>query len=259
MTNDKSVEITSHTNRRYRELISLHGSRGIRRTGYALVPGTRFVKSFLEHAPDQCRAMILRSGDQLLIEHSGLERIVLTPSLFRALDRWGCGPPILKIAVPPFPEWHENVWPEGCTLVLPLQDPKNMGAALRCAAAFGVQNVVITRESAHPYHPDAIRASAAVLTHLKIYSVSESFVSNPWPAPFFALHTSGTRLASFYWPRAFGLVLGMEGPGIPCDMDISEYISIPMEPGIESLNATAALAIVLYQWHMHATVWGDIR
>lgn len=259
MTDDKSTEITSHSNKRYRELVSLHGSRGIRRTGCALVPGTRFVKSFLEHAPDQCRAMILRSGDPPPIEHSGLEHIVLTPGLFRELDRWGCGPPILKIAVPPFPKWHEKAWPKGCTLVLPLQDPKNMGASLRCAAAFGVRNVIITRESAHPYHPDAIRASAAVLTHLKVFSVSESFVSYPWPTPFFALHTSGTRLASFCWPTAFGLLLGMEGPGIPRDMDISEYISIPMEPGVESLNATAALAIVLHQWYMHTTGRGDTR
>ena len=125
-----------------------------------------------------------------------------------------------------------------------------MGASLRCAAAFGVHSVIMTKESAHPYHPDAIRASAAVLPLLTLYSIPEPFHSYKWPEPFIALHAGGTPIGAIRWPEAFGLAVGTEGPGIPEEMAISEKVAIPMERGVESLNATAAVSIVLYQWRI---------
>jgi len=251
MKDKRPVEITSSANKRYRELLSLHGSRGIRRLERAIVPGRRFVDSYVENAPQQCRAFVCRSGETNPYHVPGVEQIVLSSSLFRTLDKWGCGSPLLEIGVPLFQEWRRDTWPAGCTLVLPLQDPKNMGAALRCAAAFGIRSIIVTRESVHPYHPDAIRASAAVLPLLTVYTISESFLSYSWPEPFIALHTRGTPINAFHWPEAFGLVVGTEGPGIPKDTITPERISIPMEQGVESLNATSAVSIALFQWRLH--------
>ena len=60
-------------------------------------------------------------------------------------------------------------------------------------------------------------------------------------------------MASFEFPPAFGLLAGMEGPGLPESLRQAdqgrEVLSIPMEPGAESLNAATSTAIGLYCWY----------
>ena len=72
--------------------------------------------------------------------------------------------PLLLVRVPEIPEWSADApWPEGCTLFVPFQDPENVGAVIRSAAAFGVARVVLLREAAHPFHPKAARAAGTAL------------------------------------------------------------------------------------------------
>ena len=43
-------------------------------------------------------------------------------------------------------------------------------------------------------------------------------------------------------------VHGVEGPGLPDHLRSGPSLRIPMEPGVESLNAATAAAIALYAW-----------
>jgi tRNA G18 (ribose-2'-O)-methylase SpoU len=67
-------------------------------------------------------------------------------------------------------------------------------------------------------------------------------------APLLALDAGGKPLQATIFPQSFALLPGVEGPGIPDHVEGSQRISIPMEPGVESLNAATATAIALYEW-----------
>ena len=66
--------------------------------------------------------------------------------------------------------------------------------------------------------------------------------------PIIALATDGPEIASAPLPERFGLVPGVEGPGLPAHLRQGERRRIAIAPGVESLNAATATAIALYVW-----------
>ena len=63
-----------------------------------------------------------------------------------------------------------------------------------------------------------------------------------------ALSADGPELGDEPFPDCFGLVVGIEGPGLPEHLRSGPTRRIPMEPGVESLNAATAAAVALYAW-----------
>ncbi len=131
---------------------------------------------------------------------------------------------------------------------LGLQNPENIGSVVRSAAAFRVSRIVLLKEAAHPFHPKAMRAAGTALlttTFQRGPSIQDLTITG---VPLFALDAGGKPLRSIQFPESFALLPGIEGPGIPDHVDGRKRISIPMEPGVESLNAATATAIALYEW-----------
>ncbi|MEW5803423.1 MAG: 16S rRNA (guanine(527)-N(7))-methyltransferase RsmG [bacterium] len=142
----------------------------------------------------------------------------------------------------------------GCTMMIPFQDPENTGAVIRSAAAFGVRDIILLKEAASPYHPKSIRAGGSAVFRVNYYkgpSIQEiqSIVqaAQGRGIPLITLSMEGTRISRFQFPESFILLPGTEGPGLPEELR-SQALAIPMEPGLESLNAATAAAIALYEW-----------
>src|SRR5262249_24078301 len=154
--------------------------------------------------------------------------------------------PLLLVDAPPFEEWNDASWPDGCTLFVPFQDPENVGAVIRTAAALGVARVVLL-QAAHPFHPRSARAAGSALLRIEIQRGPSLGAFAPEGAPVLALARGGADAGRVEFPPRFGLLLGVEGPGLP-DRWRERAIGIPMQPGHDSLNAAAAAAIVLYLW-----------
>jgi 16S rRNA (guanine527-N7)-methyltransferase len=145
------------------------------------------------------------------------------------------------------PVWKpEDGFPEGCTVFLPFQDPENIGAAVRSAVAFGASQGVLLKESAHPFHPKALRASGGAVLDLPLRQ-GPGLDALPLNIPVIALSVEGRELQTLRFPKAFGLLAGVEGPGLP-DAWRNRAVAIPMAGRIESLNAATALSVVLYEW-----------
>lgn len=241
--------IESVGNTVFKELKKLLGGRGVKKQGKTLVCGTRLVTEAMQRSPERCLAWI-GSGDRLgppELAPGHLEWLQLAPELFQQLDLFGTRSPLILYDTPRLQTWQpsDSLQP-GCSLLIPFQDPENVGAVIRCAAAFDVQRIIVLSESASPFHPKAIRASAGSVFSVSLFE-GPSLGSLPPDLPVVALAASGRPLTGIRFPQSFYLLTGMEGPGLPPRWQ-EQAAAIPMAEGVESLNAAVATAIALYEW-----------
>lgn len=240
-------EITSASNPTFRHLRSLLAGPGIREHGEAILAGPRIRDEVIGRFPQHVLGWITDAEGPPPPDPS-IPCLRLANSLFSQLDVAGTHAPLLRVKVPDMPTWTEDAtWREGCTLFVPFQDPENVGAVIRSAAAFGVGQVVLLGEAAHPFHPRSIRAAGPALFQVPL-ATGPRLAELRADERLIALDTSGPELSSLPFPDRFGLVVGVEGPGLPPHLKGGPRRRIAMQPGVESLNAASAAAIALYVW-----------
>lgn len=245
-------EVTSPSNPHFKQAQEALSGRGIRKHGRALIAGQRLVAEILAREPERAEAWLTDPDGEAPPEGAPAELawLCLGRELFGELDVAGTRAPLLLIQVPPIPAWSDaDPWPPGCTLFVPFQDPENVGACIRSAAAFGAARVVLLRESAHPFHPKAVRVAGPGLLNVPLLTGPPLAELATSVAPLIPLDSRGEELGRSGWPATFGLVAGLEGPGLPERLRSSPLTRrIPIMPGVESLNAATALAVALYDW-----------
>lgn len=249
MTPKHPRRIESSDNAAYKEMVKLLSGRGIRKQEAALVSGSKIVADVLSTMPERCEAWIATARHappppQLPAQAARYE---LSGALFRDIDVSGTDAPILRVRTPAIEAWDAAAGlPDGVSLLVPFQDPENVGAVIRSAVAFGVDRVILLEECAHPWHPKALRASAGAVLHATLRS-GPPLPDLPPSLPVVALSPEGRNIAGVTFPDTFGLLPGIEGPGLPAAFR-ANAVSIPVSGGVESLNAATATAIVLYLW-----------
>ncbi len=133
-----------------------------------------------------------------------------------------------------------------------IQDPGNLGSLVRAAEGAGASALCLAPGSAHPNHPRALRASAGSLLRMpvchqiRIRDLDEHLDDRPW----LGLEAHG-GIDPFHsaLPSSAVLAVGGEGPGLsPEALDrIDLGLSIPLAGSLESLNATVAASLVLFE------------
>lgn len=139
-------------------------------------------------------------------------------------------------------------------LVDQVTDPHNLGAIVRVAAAARAGGLVVTKDRTSPFSPAAVSASAGTIFDLPIavvanlaYAMERLKKEGYW---LYGLDVEGGldyRKEKFARPSAF--VVGSEGSGMRdlTRKNVDFFITIPMRPGVESLNVSTALAVVLFR------------
>ena len=243
-------DISVSTNTRFKTLKALLGSRGIKRHGKAFVFGTKLVPETVELFPDIIESCIIDEHHDVpgYIQDNDISTYRLKKDLFRVLDVYGTDYPLLVFATPEIPEMNDSMFGRGLALLVPFQDPANIGAVVRSAAAFGVRDIILLKEAALPYQPKSIRAGGTAVFQVS-FSKGPSIIDiKDMPVPIVALSAGGTPLDRFAFPESCAFLPGVEGPGMPPGIEPDHTVSIPMEADVESLNAAVATSIVLYEY-----------
>ena len=135
-----------------------------------------------------------------------------------------------------------------------LQDPGNVGALIRSAAAAGATGVVVDDASADPWGWKALRASMGSVFRIPVIRSRriEPLLSD-WRAAGLrivaATPAGGVEMRAIELRVPSALLIGGEGQGVPRELQAiaDTRVTIPMRNGIESLNAAVAGAVLLYE------------
>lgn len=157
-----------------------------------------------------------------------------------------------------FGQWLSGIDLEtypGILLLDEIEDPHNLGAILRTAAAAGISAVLVPKHRQAPINATVYKTSAGTAGKIPIVRVGnlnqcimELKDIGFWIA---GLDIDGNQtLWELEVDRPLAFVIGNEGSGIrQKTLEHCDYrITIPMYNNVESLNASVSAALVSYEW-----------
>ena len=246
--------LRSRDNARVRRWASLVRDPAVRkRERRAMIEGPHLVGAALERE---------RRLEALVVSESGLAR----PAIARLVLSAGMAPAILADRL--FRATFEVESPQGVAAEIStdaagtpvegdrvfleaVQDPGNVGAIIRSAAAFGAASVVVDGKCADPWSPKALRGGMGGHFGLEIRQCRtlEGELQTFEGMIAAAVSEGGVSLVRATLESPIGWLFGSEGAGLsPGVVALAKQrVTIPIAASSESLNVAAAAAICRYE------------
>ncbi len=168
------------------------------------------------------------------------------------------------VAVVPFLDWPAFAPGEAAPLILVVdgvRDPGNLGSLLRSAAAAGVDRVLLAPGGVDLYSPKVVRAGMGA--HFLLPTVSLDWGGVAGAVAGLAVRAATADAPLTYdqvdWTVPSALIVGGEAEGVSAgSLRLArEAVAIPMRPGVESLNAAMAGAVILFEAARQRRVRGE--
>lgn len=134
-----------------------------------------------------------------------------------------------------------------------VQDPNNLGTILRSAEAFGIDGIVMSEDCCDIYSPKVVRGSMGAVFRIPFVicsSISGYLSENTYLDSFASVVDSSAKpITEVDFKSPCITVIGNEGNGLKQEtIDSCKYkITIPMRGKAESLNASAAASIIIWE------------
>jgi TrmH family RNA methyltransferase len=152
------------------------------------------------------------------------------------------------------------------TLLAGVQDPGNLGAAVRTAEAAGATGLVACEPSADPFSWKALRGAMGSTFRLPVperVPLHDALLAARRRGLLVAaaVPRRGITLHEFDFCRPIVLMLGGEGPGLDeTQLDHADQrVTIPMKAPVESLNVAVSAAVILYEAARQRSGCGQVR
>lgn len=254
--------ITSRDHPLVKQLIKLEGSAQYRKkTGLTLLDGVHLIQiySSVLGKPENLivsQSYIENAGNAhfltILFGHVPPKITVISDTLFNAVAPVKTPTGILAlIAIPELPKETGQDREMFSVLLEAIQDPGNLGSILRSAAAAGVRDIYLSKQSADAWSPKTLRAAMGAHFFLRIHEDCDLLeISRSFNGTVVATSIQASKYLfdiTLTGPVAF--LFGNEGAGLSKELlqVADENIIIPMPGKTESLNAAAAAAICFFE------------
>lgn len=139
-----------------------------------------------------------------------------------------------------------------------IKDPGNLGTIIRTAKASGATGIILTDETVDIYNPKTVRSSAANLWKIPIVCINDKsnikLILNKYiEFQYIATIVHETNKPEIYYyidyTKPTVLLFGSEADGLSEKLaeQADKLITIPMQSGIESLNLSVSVGVILYE------------
>nr|WP_307992026.1 RNA methyltransferase [uncultured Niameybacter sp.] len=228
-----------------------------KKQGLFLVEGIRSVNEIPDHY--EIDTLVMSDAfDEAELKVMGAKQNIVVPSeLFKKMSDTQTPQGILALVK--MKEYTLNkiqVKPNGSYLLLEnLQDPGNLGTIIRSAYGFGVEAIFLTKGCVDLYSPKTVRSTMGALLHVPIV-VGENLEDYiDWARKHnltlytTALDHTACKVSEADFTKGHVLIIGNEGNGVSEEaLKVADQkVYIPMPGGLESLNASIATSICMYE------------
>jgi len=258
----KSEVLKSSDNKKIKELQQLSKKKNRQAKKMYVVEGIRFVESAVEKKV--ALIDVFYSSDLLknerghalinMVAQTGCRLHEVLPKLFDSISDTVNSQGVLAIA--PMEAQVSLLKMDdkpSLSLILDrIQDPGNLGTIIRTADAAGIKDIILVKGTTDPYNSKVLRSTMGSIFDVRFHFMETDEVID-------YMHHQGIRIvvtaleATHYYyelsvEEPLSLVIGNEGNGVSeAFMEAAnDLIKIPMYGGAESLNASIAAGIVLY-------------
>ncbi len=254
--------ITSDQNQRIKDLLKLQRRRVRDRQGRMALEGVRLVEEGF--AAGLIQDLFITPA----LAESQRGRSLIQTAVGHQIPVWYCAPHVLQkagetsantgvIAVAAIPPWATLaepmatdafvVWADG------LADPGNLGTIIRTAAAAGAAAVALSAGTVDPWNAKVVRSAMGAAFRIPLLQAPRRELLELFASLSFAIMAADIRDAQAYHQVDLRgrtvIVVGNEATGVHEDTLARAHtrIMLPMAAGVESLNASVAAAILLYE------------
>lgn len=135
-----------------------------------------------------------------------------------------------------------------------IQDPGNLGTIIRTADSINLKQIVVTKNTADAYNPKVVRSTMGAIFRVNLIETDnmsktlKEIKKNKFEVVATALDTNNSIYDINYKKKV--IVIGNEANGVTKEVqDLADYkVKIPMLGKTESLNASVATGIMLYEY-----------
>ena len=252
----KMKHISSKDNRVYKSIRRLAQSSSARRDeGRIVLDGVHLVRTYLERFGARGVELVVRKSSARKPEIESMTKEATWVTLIDALFDQAATvqSPVGIMALAPLPHFAVPSAEQGFQVLLDsVQDPGNVGAILRSAAAAGAKMAHLSVDCADPWSPKCLRGGMGaqfvlpVQQYLSLADHAQTFGARLVAC----VATADTSLFDADLSGHIAFIIGGEGAGISKELlaKADQQIRVPMNDGIESLNAAASATVCFYEW-----------
>ncbi len=249
-------QIASKENPLFKSILRLaRSSRARREEGRIILDGIHLVQCYLERFGGEGLELVVKRSaanhPEIMALADRVPAATMSDSLFDQAAP--VRSPVGVLALAPLPHLLPPVAERGFQVLLDgVQDPGNVGAILRSAAAAGARTAHLSNACADPWAPKALRGGmgAQFLLDIRPHQTLTSVVANLQVKLIACTAEAECSVYDADLRGEVAFIIGGEGAGISAGLLLNAHqkVRVPMRDGIESLNAGVAAAICFYEW-----------
>lgn len=253
--------ITSKENETVKIIKKLKDKKYRDETGLYIIEGIKMLEEAIEEKARIRKIIIceecLKAGDleqKVLYEIAKYNCIYVNSKVFNSLTDVVAPQGIMAVIEKPNKDIKIKYDQDIILALDGIQDPGNLGTILRTADSVNLKQIIVTKNTADSYNPKVVRSTMGAILRIKIIETDDlaktlkEAKKNKFKIVATSLDTNNSIYDIDYNKKV--IVIGNEANGVSKEIQelADNKVKIPMLGKTESLNASVATGIMLYEY-----------